>query len=90
MANICPFFKKDCEHYRPIYLLSILNKKIERAICNIIYPEIKRPIFNHQNGFMQWRSTESEVLVHGSMSTKLPVRSAVPQGSILSTLKNKR
>ena len=45
MANICPIFRKgdrtDCEKYRPISLLSILGKIFERAICNIIYPEIK-------------------------------------------------
>ena len=45
MANICLIFKKgdrtNCENYRPISLLSILSKIFERAICNIIYPEIK-------------------------------------------------
>ena len=154
MANICPIFKKgdrtNCENYRPISLLSILSKIFERAICNIIYPEIKDLISNNQYGFVQRRSTESQlyvfydkiskildsggqtdviyldftkafdsvphhllihklqtfgfngtllnwfhsylnnryqrVLIHGSMSTKLPVRSGVPQGSILGPL----
>ena len=147
MANKCPIFKKgdrtNCENYRPISLLSILSKIFKRAICNIIYPEIKDLISNNQYGFVQRRSTESQlyvfydkisknldsggqtdviyldftkafdsvphhllrhklqtfgfngtllnwfhsylniryqrVLIHGSMSTKLPVRSGVPQ-----------
>ena len=64
MANICPIFKKgdrtNCEN---ISLLSILSKIFDRAICNIIYPEIKDLISNNQYGFVQRRSTESQLYV---------------------------
>ena len=67
MANIhvCPILTKgditNCENYRPISLLGILSKIFERAICNIIYPEIKDIISNNQYGFGQRRSTESQL-----------------------------
>ena len=47
----------------PISLLSILSKIFERAICNIIYPEIEDLISNNQYGFVQRRSTESQLNV---------------------------
>ena len=65
MGNICPIFRKgdrtNCENYSPISLLSILNKIFERAICDIIYPEIKDLISNNQYGFVQRLSTESQL-----------------------------
>ena len=75
MANICPIFKKgdrtNCENYRPISLLSILSKIFERAICNIIYPEIKDLISNNQYGFVQRRSTESQLYVFYDKISKI-------------------
>ena len=65
--GICPIFKKgdrtNCENYRPKSLLSILSQILERAIFNIIYPEIKDLIFNNQYGFVQRRSTESQLYI---------------------------
>ena len=75
MANICPIFKKGdrtkCENYRPISLLSILSKIFERAICNIIYPEIKDFISNNQYGFVQRCSTESQLYVFYDKISKI-------------------
>ena len=71
MSNTYSIFKKgdrtNCENYRPISSFSILSKIFERAICNIIYPEIKEIISNNQTkyGFVQVqrRSTESQLYV---------------------------
>ena len=75
MANICPIFKKgdrtNCENYRPISLLSILGKIFERAICNILYPEIKDLISTNQYGFVQRHSTESKLYVFYNKISKI-------------------
>ena len=59
MANICPIFKKGD------------RTNCERAICNIIYPEIKDLISNNQYGFVQRRSTESQLYVFYDKISKI-------------------
>ena len=73
--GICPIFKKgdrtNCKKFRPISLLSILTKIFERAIFNIIYPEIKDLIFNNQYGFVQRCSTESQLYIFYDKISKI-------------------
>ena len=66
LANICPVYKKDdpnvCNNYRPISLLCITSKILERAILNKIYEPISNRITDVQHGFMQGRSTTTQLL----------------------------
>ena len=65
-ANVIPVFKKgdknQISNYRPVSLLSITSKVLERAILN----KFQDRIFNHinkcQHGFTRGRSTETQLL----------------------------
>jgi hypothetical protein len=65
-ANIAPIFKKGdkelCNNYRPISLLCISSKLLERAIFNKIYDKLSKFITNAQHGFVTKRSTVTQLL----------------------------
>lgn len=65
-ANVVPVFKKGDKHltddYRPISLLSLVSKVLERAICNRIQDEVIHLISILQHGFLKGRSTVTQLL----------------------------
>ena len=65
-ANITPVHKKDdptvAFNYRPISLLCIVSKVMERCIFNHCFLFLKSRIYNYQHGFMQGRSTVTQLL----------------------------
>jgi hypothetical protein len=65
-ANITPVFKKgdktSCNNYRPISLLCIASKILERAILNKIYDYLSLQITKAQHGFLRGRSTTTQLL----------------------------
>ena len=66
LANISPIFKKgdreNCVNYRPISLLCIVSKLLERAVLNQIKSEILPLITQFQHGFLSGRSTETQLI----------------------------
>ena len=66
LANVSPIFKKgdkeNCSNYRPISLLCIVSKVLERAVLNQIKSEILPLITQFQHGFLGGRSTETQLL----------------------------
>lgn len=66
-ANITPVYKNgskhDVEQYRPISILSTLSKLFERLVHNEIYPILHSVIIPEQHGFVQRRSTVSNLLI---------------------------
>ena len=62
-ANVTPVFKKDCpsnlKNYRPISLISILAKVMERLVYKHIYNYLinNNLITSHQSGFTPGNST---------------------------------
>ncbi|KAJ8728440.1 hypothetical protein PYW08_016825 [Mythimna loreyi] len=66
-ANITPVHKNgskhDIEQYRPISILSALSKLFERLVHNEIYPILHSAILPEQHGFVQQRSTISNLLI---------------------------
>ena len=65
-ANVVPVFKKGektlCSNYRPISLLCIVSKVLERALLNQIKNEIIPLITKFQHGFLNGKSTETQML----------------------------
>jgi hypothetical protein len=65
-ANIVPVFKKgvknDITNYRPISLLPVAIKIMERCIHSYVYNIVKNDIFQNQHGFMARRSTTSQLV----------------------------
>ena len=65
-ANISPVHKNDdptvALNYRPISLLCIVSKAMERCIFKHCFPFLKSRIHNSQHGFMQGRSTVTQLL----------------------------
>ena len=65
-ANVVPVFKKgdktQCSNYRPISLLCIISKILERALLNQIKNEIIPMITKFQHGFLHGKSTETQML----------------------------
>ena len=65
-ANVTPVHKKDSKelasNYRPISLLCLVNKVLERCIWNSLYCHIKNVNTPLQHGFMQNRSCVSQLL----------------------------
>ena len=61
-ANVIPIHKKDCvepvTNYRPISLLPVVSKVLERCVFNNIYPFIN----NVQHGFLRNRSCVKQLL----------------------------
>ena len=65
LANVVPVFKKGERHnicnYRPISLLSVVSKVMERCIYNRIYPVLRPQIYSGQHGFSRNRSTATQL-----------------------------
>ncbi|CAK1593267.1 unnamed protein product [Parnassius mnemosyne] len=66
-AFITPIHKKGpqniIENYRPISKLNLIAKVFERIVYNQLYPAIKHTIIPQQHGFLQKRSTTSNLLL---------------------------
>ena len=66
-ANVIPIYKKGCRadvsNYRPISLLSIFNKLLEKLICKRLldYLDMKNVIFKNQFGFRVNHSTNHAI-----------------------------
>ena len=65
-ANITPVFKRDdptlAKNYRPISLLCILSKVLERCVYNHCYHHLEPQIYDVQHGFMRGKSTTTQLL----------------------------
>ena len=65
-ANVAPVHKKDlkepAEHYRPISLLPIVGKVLERCVCIRLYDHVKHLITKAQHGFLRRRSCVTQLL----------------------------
>ena len=65
-ANVTPVHKKDrkepAENYRPISLLPILGKVLEREVCFRLYDHVKHQITKFQHGFLRQRSCVTQLL----------------------------
>jgi hypothetical protein len=67
-ANVTPVFKKDCpsnlKNYRPISLISILAKVMERLVYKHIYNYLidNNLITSHQSGFTPGDSAVNQLL----------------------------
>ena len=65
-ANVTPVFKKgdkhSCKNYRPISLLCIVSKILERAVLNKIYDHFSHLITSSQHGFLRGKSTCTQLL----------------------------
>ena len=65
-ANVTPVHKKDlkeqAEHYRPISLLPIVGKVLERCVCIRLYNHVRHLITKAQHGFLRRRSCVSQLL----------------------------
>ena len=76
MANVVPIPKnshiQDVRSYRPISLLSIISKTLERFVHQILMEHLSANsvITNHQYGFQLGRSTVTPPLIHGTTTWK--------------------
>ena len=65
-ANITPVHKKEskglAENYRPISLLSIVSKTLERCVSNNLYHHVSGHISDEQHGFVRKRSCVTQLL----------------------------
>ena len=65
-ANVTPVHKKErkelAENYRPISLLPILSKVLERCVCLRLYNHIEHLINQSQHGFLRQRSCITQLL----------------------------
>ena len=65
-ANVTPVHKKEriepAENYRPISLLPILGKVLERCVCLRFYDHISHLITASQHGFLRQRSCVTQLL----------------------------
>ena len=75
-ANVVPVHKKgnksQVSNYRPISLLCIVSKVIERYIYNSVYNIVEPLINTHQHGFMTGKSCTKQLLsVYDTVSKHL-------------------
>jgi hypothetical protein len=65
-ANVVPIFKKgnklEVSNYRPVSLLPIISKVLERCILNKIIETIRPQITRLQHGFMKGKSTTTQII----------------------------
>ena len=65
-ADVTPVHKKDRKepagNYRPISLLSIVSKVMERCVCNRFYAHVSCLITELEHGFMRNRSCVTQLL----------------------------
>jgi hypothetical protein len=65
-ANVVPIHKKgnrtDASNYRPVSLLPIISKVLERCVLNKILDAITPQISKLQHGFMKGRSTTTQII----------------------------
>ena len=65
-ANITPVHKKElkevAKNFRPISLLSIVSKIVERSVCSNLYNHIFHLIADEQHGFIRNRSCVTQLL----------------------------
>ena len=65
-ANVAPVHKKNkkepATNYRPISLLSIISKVLERCVCHHFYDHVKYMINKAQHGFLHGRSCVTQLL----------------------------
>lgn len=65
-ADVTPIHKKDCkepaENYRPISLLPIIGKVLERCVCRRLYDHVIQFITPMQHGFLRNRSCTTQLL----------------------------
>ena len=66
LANVTPVFKKDdpslATNYRPISLLCIVSKILERCIFNHCCPHLSSCFYHLQHGFLKGKSTVTQLL----------------------------
>ena len=66
LANIIPLHKKGAkdhvENYRPISLLSIISKTLERCVLNHLSNRIQTEILSAQYGFVSGRSSTAQLV----------------------------
>ena len=66
LANVVPVFKKGekdhCENYRPISLLSIVSKQLERCVFMNIKCHLSQIICKCQHGFLRGKSCVTNLL----------------------------
>ena len=69
LANVIPVYKKGSQNclsnYRPISLLSVFNKLLEKLMCNrlVDFLEKKKEFFDNQFGFRAKHSTDYAILL---------------------------
>ena len=65
-ANITPAFKKDdptiTSNYRPISLLCVISKVLERCVFNHCYHHLSPSFYQFQHGFLKGKSTTTQLL----------------------------
>ena len=65
-TSVVPVFKKgdkhDVKNYRPISLLSVVSKVMERCMFNFLYPLVAPQIHHLQHGFMKHKSCTTQLL----------------------------
>ena len=65
-ANVTPVHKKNkkepASNYRPISLLPIISKVLERCVCNRVYDHVHELINKAQHGFLHGRSCVTQLL----------------------------
>ncbi|CAB3993888.1 Hypothetical predicted protein [Paramuricea clavata] len=66
LADVTPVFKNDdpslVNNYRPISLLSLLSKTLERCVHNHCLAHISPQLYRMQHGFLKGRSTVTQLL----------------------------
>ena len=81
LARVMPIFKKgdqqDCNNYRPISVLFIISKLIEKLLYNRLYKFLNQNkyLYNNQFGFRNHHSTN-----HALISITEKIRNALDDG----------